>query len=255
MRDNWLALIIFGAGVLAGVALIAMLPGMPWAIAMRDVPSGAESMSILDLAAQRSMAMAAWWMVGITGASSVVGAAGLFLIFHTLREARRSADAAHATVETAREIGVAQTRAYITVVKARLKIYEDGLGAYCDLEVLNSGQSPALQLETRGTLRATVWGQRTDDEVWSCESDLPHSDVPAGSTNETGLMFVKDLEEMGTLSALRETIPYLTFGLAIFVSYTDVFGIRRSDAFKFSIHAPGDKDFSDLVPMGFDWRR
>jgi len=148
---TWQA-IFFAIGLLAGVVLVAFLPGMPWSATVE--PLGASPQEALDLAAQRSMASAAWFMVVITGASAIVGGAGLYLIFRTLKEAKRSADAADkaveaslAAIETTREMGHAQVRAYVSISGCWLSRSENGQ-LTLKFVFRNSGQTPALNVWT-----------------------------------------------------------------------------------------------------------
>jgi hypothetical protein len=95
------SMLFFGVGVLAGIFLLAMLPGMPWVSIVRDVAEPT-SHDALDLGAQRSMANAAWYMVVVSGASGAVATVSLFLLFRTLRETQRTADAALKDAESTR---------------------------------------------------------------------------------------------------------------------------------------------------------
>ena len=105
-----------------------------------------------DLIAQRSMSAAAWWMVVITGSSTMVGGLGLYLIARTLQEAKRSADAAELAVQasqqaivTAREMGQAQVRAYLIVTELETSYNSGGTPRehFISATFENSGETPA----------------------------------------------------------------------------------------------------------------
>src|SRR5690606_35748793 len=100
-----------------------------------------------QLAAETSAAAAAWWSVAISAGSTVVGAAGLWLIYRTLIETQRSANAAHLAVQATaagtavtEKIGRAQTRAYISIQAVRFRFGPADL--YFEIEFSNEGQSP-----------------------------------------------------------------------------------------------------------------
>lgn len=144
-------LLFFGLGVVAGVMLVAFLPGMPWATVL------AETTAEKQLAAETSAAAAAWWAVGVSAGSTVVGAAGLWLIYRTLLATQRSANAAHLAVQATaagtavtEKLGRAQTRAYISIQSVRFSFGPADI--YFEIEFSNEGQSPGrnvvFQLET-----------------------------------------------------------------------------------------------------------
>ena len=134
-------LLFFGCGVIAGVAAVAFAPGAPWSNAIE--PFGARDYEALDLAAQRSMASAAWWMVAAAVAGAFVSLATLVLVANTLHQARRSADAAHASVAATLAVGKQQVRAYLTVEKANLEISKMAQYLTFSASVRNYGDSPA----------------------------------------------------------------------------------------------------------------
>ncbi|WDQ98172.1 hypothetical protein PSC71_13135 [Devosia sp. J2-20] len=245
-----LTLVMFGTGVLAGVILIAMLPGMPWVTTIQDV---ADNTAALDLGAQRSMATAAWWMVAITIASGAVGTAGLYLIFRTLVEAKRSADAAEKAIIANQELGIAQVRAYLTVTEARVKVYDDDLGAYCEFTVQNSGQSPARQVTFMSSLTVLPWGKKGGADKLEFNNKSGCADVPAGKEVKGGSMFVEmDFAKVeATIRAFRATHQYIDIRLNFDLCYSDVFDIPRVEPFEFFLVLFPDRDVSDLTEMAF----
>lgn len=138
----------------------------------------------IDVIAQRSMAAAAWWMVMISGVSAIVSGFGLYLIAHTLKEARRSADAAERAVKasqkavkTARKMGEAQVRAYVMVANAELH-WAGNDEWELRAQIVNSGQTPAFKVWVEATvvLEDDEGNQQTVEEI-----DVSLHDLPANS--------------------------------------------------------------------------
>ncbi|WP_108461352.1 hypothetical protein [Devosia naphthalenivorans] len=214
--------ILFGAGVLGGVMLVAMLPGMPW---IASVPDPANN---LDLGAQRSMAAAAWWMVVITAASAVVGAGGLYLIYRTLREAKRSADAADkavaaslAAVEGARDIGQAQVRAYIII--SRAIVAHMSSGEYeIQFSFVNAGQTPAtgIWVEYKLFLGSVDGESPLESEDGESRSDLAPNDARAADFDLAPSVRDK-------LNVVKQAKSDEVF-LEIEIFYDDVFGVTHA---------------------------
>ena len=243
---SW-SLIFFAAGACAGVMLIAMLPGMPWTVTMGD----ATSLSVgdaLDLAAQRSMASAAWWMVAVTTISSTVGAVGLFLIFATLREARRSANAAESTVETARDIGMAQVRAYLSIEAASMRLYVDDLsGCYIELRLKNSGQSPARHISFLGVVRLKDWGRPRLEPLLTLKEDGFWPDIGSGGSATLGIMIITDEDDVTAKAAAAS--QWLAYEVEIEVNFEDVFGEKCQEFFTLQRPNKPDDDVSKLLEL------
>ena len=237
------ATLIFGVGILAGVLLVVMLPGMPW---ISTVP---DPVNDLDLGAQRSMAAAAWWMVVISGGAAIVGGASLYLIARTLLEARRSASAAEAAVAQAeatlletRVLGRAQSRAYLALAKMQFSAdAEDQF--FVEWTIHNAGQSPARQLSIQ--LEFDYFVKR--NSKWLIESNetlvrfLP--DLPAGlsSTDEEFIFLVLPMDAPPSHGERIEVHGELR--------YWDVFGQSQTDAFAFRATYQDGDDWKELSPM------
>lgn len=143
-----------------------------------------------DLIAQRSMSAAAWWMVIVTGIATLIGGVSLGLIALTLREARRSADAAIDAVDASRqavvatrEVGQAQVRAYLIVKSASLT-YESNGNVTIRYTLYNSGQTPARRVELRMDFWIDIYEKRKAVGITSRKGTQSHSDVPAGEARE-----------------------------------------------------------------------
>ena len=100
-----------------------------------------------DLAAQHSMAestrglhWAAWATVSFTGL-------GAYLIWQTLLATQKTAEAAKETITVTREMGQAQTRAYLSCIGARYWLADRRLFVECTVK--NYGQSPAMNVVSK----------------------------------------------------------------------------------------------------------
>jgi hypothetical protein len=257
-------LMMVGLGVLGGVALVAFLPGMPWSTTIQ--PVGAATKDALDLAAQRSMASAAWFMVVVTCASSLVSGAGLYLIARTLGEAKRSADAAvesviqakattaaaelsaayaAGTIEVTREMGKKQFRAYMAVTNVAVLPAEDTLdGHYFDLSwiLFNAGQSPARRLK----LTITVEAQVLADGAWTThDSEVVTrfmADLPANQGLDDQRAFALDIGDALIDGFDEHKGRFLVHGQ---VNYGDVFGDWWSESFRFSKRFTDEEDWTE----------
>lgn len=120
-----------------------------------------------DLDAQEGMAKWAKYMLWAGGADVVLTVVGIVLIWRTLVHTRKAAesakdmvdeavkttaaaiDAANAATtanEIAREMGQRQMRAYVSLEKMTITVFEVGKPVQIDVELKNSGQTPAKQL-------------------------------------------------------------------------------------------------------------
>ena len=158
MINNWVGLLLFVLGILAGAILIALLPGMPWSSTQQvlDLPLPTDQH---DLAAQRSMASVAWYMFGATALTAVTSIIALILLQKNLEAAREvnklaerstkaaedAAREAQLTTTQARDLGTKQLRAYVSVENVRYALH--GTGAFqLSFDVKNSGATPALHM-------------------------------------------------------------------------------------------------------------
>lgn len=244
------ALVFFAAGILGGVLLVTMLPGMPWSSTIWDATGN------LDLAAQRSMAAAAWYMCTLTVVGTSLGAASLYLIRENLKEARKlTREAATSTKaaedgvraameanETARQIGMAQARAYITVQGCTLTLSPTPI---ITATLVNSGQSPARTVSLQNDASMTM---RSDAEPEQREVSLEtryFPDIAAGDTSSTtfsvGTGLWKPLEGEGEI-VLELLGPVENFTIAantdLVVGYKDVFDVWHEERISFRIRIP-----------------
>ena len=200
-----------------------------------------------DLEAQRIMAL--WTRtMGIAAVIGMgVGMFGLGLIFTTFRETRRAADAAYGAVAETRRLGEAQTRAYLSAVKADFSHDPQPRGKYMipklDLVIhlANSGQTPAINVSYCCAARVVPWKDRDALPIFEeCKgqtfitSIIPDNPVPV-SVLCFGLMdiWLKYKEEW---IKVTEDTPFGAFPMLMFygaVFYEDVFGQRFRSTFVF----------------------
>lgn len=97
-----------------------------------------------ELVAQKTSALWTSIMGGAAILGMILSAIGIFLVYTTFQETRKTTQAAKEGNRIARDIGRAQTRAYITCSKSTYAITKDELRVHLVLE--NLGQSPALNV-------------------------------------------------------------------------------------------------------------
>lgn len=106
-----------------------------------------------DLKAQQDMAAWAFGMLIVTVWLSVITLVGVLFVGWTLRETRRAVKAADDAVKVTRDMGEAQTRAYLHAefVKIGTEAFsgEDGsnIKFVAEIQVINSGATPAYGVE------------------------------------------------------------------------------------------------------------
>jgi hypothetical protein len=154
-------------GALAYELIGPPYPGYP------DCPY--DSVEECDLLAQKAMAQSTWWMNSAAWAGLILSFIGLALIARTMLYTRDAADyakraavaaeatvtqaelataAANATVETTRDIGNTQLRAWVSVFDYRMAVIpvphsgRERIGAITfTLVGINTGSTPALQMK------------------------------------------------------------------------------------------------------------
>jgi len=254
---------LVGSGVIGGIILSIGLVGLP--AARQPAITGPLSLEYLDLAAQRSMSDAAWWMVVITGISVLAGGASIVLIAMTLYQAKRSADAAveavkhaeattaaatlsasHAAsaVEVTREMGKKQVRAYMAVTNVTILPVTDSEENYFNLawRLFNAGQSPARRLKFVATaevqvLREGRWETEDREFVTRFLADLP-ANQGIDDVRDFALTIDGDVVDAFNDYAGR----FVVHGQ---VNYVDVFGDNWSEPFRFSKQFNDEEDWTE----------
>lgn len=224
------ASLLTGTAFLAGMCVAAMtvLPSM-------SALEGALTCLIeecADLAAQRSMALAAWAMVGLTIVATIVGGLSLALIYWTLDAARRSAVAAEKSLDLSRNVGIAQTRGYVTISLVGVSLEPPVLIV---LRLKNSGTTPAYDLRLV-----------TDSHV---------KRIRSGTAYATGgaLVFLPDLAS-GDHKDIQTTTYFnpnkeirdgtTRFNLKVDITYTDIYGEVHQSLVEFGAEIGESDTFS-----------
>ena len=95
--------------------------------------------------------LAQWIMSLVAVAATIVSLLALVWLRATWAEAKRTGDTAHANLAFAREIGVAQTRSYVSIVGGGYILNRAGYSGWVD--VVNKGLSPAIDVEIEFSIR------------------------------------------------------------------------------------------------------
>tara|TARA_R110000868_G_scaffold402805_2_gene679480 strand:+ start:96 stop:980 length:885 start_codon:yes stop_codon:yes gene_type:complete len=202
-----------------------------------------------DLIAQRYMAKWTLWMLIVSGFGVLVGFLGLVFLKGTLDAALRANQQARDSIDTTREIGMAQIRAYLTLEEAEMQ-YSDS-DVRLAFEIHNCGQSPALFVSATYVGCRVVLGG-TPDEVSSFSTSYKeHYSVFLGSCKAAGTMRVWipmnfGQSEASTINARRLSGEGLVV-LQGLIGWKDVFGVDQSQPFV--VHhflRPGISDAVDI---------
>lgn len=123
-----------------------------------DNPEDAtHELGVQDLSAQRSMAFAAWLMLGTATAQIVIGIAGVYFVRKTLVETQRSVQAAEDGVRAMREVSDEENRPWLSISSVRMEkcgyeeLHAGGMAQYFNIicVVKNHGHSPASNVGLR----------------------------------------------------------------------------------------------------------
>ena len=158
-------------------------------------------------------------MAGIGAFEAILTAAGIFLVWRTLRaswaardEAERAADAAEKSVKVARNIGRAQVRAYLSCSDSTYFVHSSGITVWPRFK--NSGQSPTRRISVRGNLTIS-WGINTFGKGQTCGVG------PIQSGQEgNGMLTFDDIPEAAIQAVLEGGGGLSVRGI---VEWTDVF--------------------------------
>ncbi len=167
-----------------------------------------------DLYAQQDMSRWAFWMMIISGLTFLVTGLGIVWIKETLVETRRAVNSADDAVEVTREVGRAQTRAYLSVHKASYfrngKPGKEGHN-YVRLTIKNSGNSPARNVKVRAT-GISIEGN-VDGVVKTPTDPKRVGDIASGDDIFVDILFAKPFEAK----------EYTSFSVQFVVSNETVF--------------------------------
>jgi hypothetical protein len=192
----------------------AGLNGIPQVKCIRDVieSTNQHKRAEGDLVAQKSMALWAFLMLVVTVAMALITFAGVYYVWRTLLATQKMAS-------DTREIGNAQTRAYLGVDEAQTTCllnpaYPGKL--YFVITHTNFGNTPAFNAEVETVLIDDDKVPTTLDEAWVGESSSIGNVFPGASNSHNVSIF--DL--INFKGAGKETLFFSR------VRYNDVFGHR-----------------------------
>lgn len=163
-----------------------------------------------DVKAQQDMAIYSLLMLIVSAAGVVFVARTLDATREALGEAEKATSVAEDSVEVAREIGVAQTRAYITVKDMAIELFDTGTTDFRLILVLsNSGQSPAMNPKAR--FRAWIEHSPMKGEWKTSEVGLPFGqDVPDVPAQDMQVEFINKGHASQIRRATENTLAYIT---------------------------------------------
>lgn len=173
-----------------------------------------------DLKAQQDMALFA--LITAIGAviSLGIGGAGVYYVAKTLDATRIAAEATVRTDETAREIGEAQSRAYLAARGGRLRIDTQTADIKFTVEIFNFGNSPATDIRFYGIAGI---GPRN--------LEFPRKTImrPCMRISEIPVRLFRELRGGMFVGFVEPEFPFILDGnlylyLAGNLSYRDVFG-------------------------------
>lgn len=177
-----------------------------------------------DLNAQRNMARWALWMLVATIAMAVITAGGVYYVWKTLK--------------VTRDIGEAQTRAYIGIQDVDISNVSDGSYAKVSYKIINSGNSPAIRIN--GFPWATLSEKQTMEIVPESRSLGPdyNGSMPSGVERQ-GSVRVKigDIDaptRARDIDDLKTGRKRISFGVKL--DYEDVFGNTYDIDCRYVIH-------------------
>jgi hypothetical protein len=191
-----------------------------------------------------------YWFFSAIGSIVAAGAAGYaaYLAFGALHASQQSAGAAMRQVEIAKETEHKQLRAYVSakVSPKGLTNFAPNQDAELEIGFQNSGQSPALDLVTKGILFLKKYPLPAED-------DLTIPGTPIGTIPGAGItLHPRDIEFATTLKwkidpSIYEAIKSTNaagFDIARFyafgtILYLDIFGIQHWTHFCYDFHGEG----------------
>jgi hypothetical protein len=186
-----------------------------------------------DLAAQRAMADAAYWMVIITFAQAVFGLFGLGALLLTLRHTRKSAEAASAAVATASATAEKQLRAYVFCTKVEIVQFSLEHPVRAKITIRNLGQTPAQSLSiSSGVTYARHPEKAGDQYIYMGPPAMRMSIGPGAEFYMTAKRREHPRTRVEPALSADEVIAISGGEMAIFVyiilKYIDIFGVACS---------------------------
>ena len=197
------------------------LDGAEWRKCALDLiePYQQQSQDTRDLHAQEWMARWAFWMFFAAAAGTGVAGYGLVLLRRTWVEAKR-------TVDVTREIGEAQSAAYISIQNPRIQLEHGRV----EFEAMNCGGTPAYRVFVR-----TRFGGRRHNHHFSI-IDPAHGPTGVALIDAFSRNEISSSERMTVFSTFEDVYGRKTFRRAKY--YVPGFGTGQGEIYRFFI-APG----------------
>ncbi|MHB0952583.1 MAG: hypothetical protein ACYC10_11695 [Allorhizobium sp.] len=179
-------------------------------------------------AATQAMAAYAYWSTVLVGVGTVLLFVTLFLTMQATRAARDA-------VSVTREIGEAQTRAYLEFHEVSATVTDDGSAILIKGSVLNSGNSPAVGATVQLKWHVAA-SQVFDEKLWdSMPAAISRQSIGAGRSAFLHVMTNDGLNPHEKLNASHvEKIcnGQIHFWVLIVTKYVDVFGNKRASYYR-----------------------
>ena len=140
----------------------AGLPGFAERAISNPQPKSGTDQEKRDLAAQEATAAFTFWMVAVALAQTLVAGVGIYYIRRTIRQGQEALTLAGETKNETIRIGEAQTRAYLSVVRANIHIGRkrpgpDHPSTDVYLHFHNSGETPAVNVSYHCEAGVSMW--------------------------------------------------------------------------------------------------
>lgn len=195
---------------------------------------------------------AQWVMAVFAVLATAVSWRAVVLVRKTWEEARRTAEAADESNRTARQIGEAQTRAYVTPVNCKMRRVVVGQRPLARVVFENSGVTPATNVTVRGTIYVAVSPQPKHPLRALTSTDRYSTGIPGKS----GPAVIEIPRLKVFTESEKASIEFGTHAFYVYVviEYFDVFGKYNCSRTIFS-YSDLQQDICDRAPHGnsFEW--
>lgn len=186
-----------------------------------------------DLKAQQDMAYWAMWLLVVGIGQAFISVFGIFFIWDSLRLSRVATKAALDANAVTREIGEAQSRAYLSVTKGAVRFRGGELSPIVVIWVKNTGQSPALNARVVCTAKR-VRNQQSSDK----KPDVGYYRLAMRIGANSEDIFEFDIPEVAAQPSKNVVAPErFDFRVDGFVEYQSVFGEIRREVLRDSFFA------------------
>jgi hypothetical protein len=221
-------------------------PARPLAVQIVPAPKSQEEAK-QDERERNEKSSSDWWVVKLTALLVIVGSVQTVVFWVQARRLRQTIIKMDEVAKDATRIGQAQVRAYVTITKARVRMSEIHMNGvyYCDepsyeLEIVNSGNSPALSLrwyaETHYLSTEVGYFDALRTDKFGMPPEKWGFDVPARETFKTAHQGVTSRLNQADLDQFKE--GKLQLITTFYTIFTDVFGNRINSNISFRADFP-----------------